>query len=124
RPARRVPPLLRLHLTRERRAKPRTRPAGSISTRARRSVVPSRRRRGMQLTPEQEWILVACGLIAHADGELKPGERDLILAMLDERLDDDDTGRWFALLGDLDGLRQAFADLLPPLPAFTETTLE
>lgn len=78
----------------------------------------------MQLTPEQEWILVACGLIAHADGELKPGERDLILAMLDERLDDDDTGRWFALLGDLDGLRQAFDELPPPLPAFTETTLE
>ena len=36
----------------------------------------------MHLTPEQEWILVACGLIAHADGEIKPGERDLILAML------------------------------------------
>ena len=78
----------------------------------------------MQLTPEQEWILVACGLIAHADGELKAGERDLILAMLDERLADDETERWFTLLGDLDGLRRTFDELPPPLPAFTETTLE
>jgi tellurite resistance protein len=78
----------------------------------------------MTLTPEQEWILVACGLIAHADGELKDGERDLILALLDERLDDAETERWFGLLGDREALRREFADLPPPLPAFTETTLE
>lgn len=78
----------------------------------------------MPLTPEQEWILVACGLIAHADGELKPGERDLILSMLDERLDDAEARRWFDLLGDRDALRREFAELPPPLPAFTETTLE
>lgn len=78
----------------------------------------------MHLTPEQEWILVACGLIAHADGEIKPGERDLILAMLDEHLDDAETRRWFELLGDLDGLYRCFDELPPPLPAFTELTLE
>lgn len=78
----------------------------------------------MPLTPEQEWILVASGLIAHADGELSPGERDLILSMLDERLDEAETRRWFDLLGDREALRREFADLPPPLPAFTETTLE
>jgi hypothetical protein len=31
------------------------------------------------LTPEQEWTLVACGLIAHADDELEFGEWDQIL---------------------------------------------
>lgn len=78
----------------------------------------------MTLTPEQEWILVACGLIAHADGDLKEGESDLILAMLEERLDEDEHSRWLDLLRDLDGLRAAFQELPPPLPAFTEQTLE
>jgi tellurite resistance protein len=78
----------------------------------------------MHLTPEQEWILVACGLIAHADGELKPGERDLILTMLDDHLDERESRRWFDMLGDLDALHRTFEDLPPPLPAFTETTLE
>lgn len=78
----------------------------------------------MHLTPEQEWILVACGLIAHADGELRSGEQDLILALLDEHLDERESRRWFKLLGDLDGLRRTFEDLPPPLPAFTEITLE
>jgi hypothetical protein len=40
----------------------------------------------MPLTPEQEWIIAVCGLIAHADGELSPGESDHVLGMLDERL--------------------------------------
>lgn len=78
----------------------------------------------MTLTPEQEWILVACGLIAHADGELKDGESELILAMLDDRISDAEHARWLDLLGDLDTLRRTFAELPPPLPAFTETTLE
>ncbi len=78
----------------------------------------------MTLTPEQEWILVACGLIAHADGDLKEGEIDLILAMLEERLSEDEHRRWIELLRDLDGLRAAFRELPPPLPAFTEQTLE
>lgn len=78
----------------------------------------------MTLTPEQEWILVACGLIAHADGELKDGECELILALLDERLTDSEHSRWFDVLGDREALRRMFAELPPPLPLFTETTLE
>ena len=78
----------------------------------------------MTLMPEQEWILVACGLIAHADGDLKDGESDLILAMLEEQLPEDEHRRWLELLRDLDGLRATFRELPPPLPAFTEQTLE
>lgn len=78
----------------------------------------------MTLTPEQEWILVACGLIAHADGELKDGECDLILAMLDDRLPESEHTRWLDLLADHEVLRRTFAELPPPLPAFTEQTLE
>lgn len=78
----------------------------------------------MTLTPEQEWILVACGLVAHADGELKDGECELILALLDERLTDGEHSRWLDLLGDREALRRTFSELPPPLPLFTETTLE
>lgn len=78
----------------------------------------------MTLTPEQEWILVACGLIAHADGELKEGESELILAMLEDRISDAEYARWVDLLRDEAALRRAFAELPPPLPAFAEDTLE
>lgn len=78
----------------------------------------------MPLTPEQEWIIAACGLIAHADGDLSPGESDQMLVMLDDRLAPDEHARWLALLADGPALRQAFAELPPPLPAFTEPLLE
>lgn len=78
----------------------------------------------MPLTPEQEWIIAACGLIAHADGELSPGEIDQVLAMLDEHISDEDHARWLDLLGDGQRLARAFAEMAPPLPAFTEPLLE
>jgi len=35
----------------------------------------------MPLSPEQEWTLAACGLVAHADGILEAGEWDRVLAV-------------------------------------------
>jgi len=78
----------------------------------------------MPLTPEQEWTIAACGLIAHADGDLSPGESDQLLAMLDEHLTPAEHARWLALLADQTALRAAFTELAPPLPAFTEPLLE
>lgn len=78
----------------------------------------------MPLTPEQEWTIAACGLIAHADGDLSPGESDQVLAMLDERLTPAEHARWLTLLADHAALRAAFAEMSPPLPAFTEPLLE
>ncbi len=78
----------------------------------------------MPLTPEQEWIVAACGLIAHADGQVSPAESTQILAMLDERLDPAEHDHWLALLLDPVTLRRTFAELPPPLPAFTEPLLE
>jgi tellurite resistance protein len=78
----------------------------------------------MPLTPEQEWIVAACGLIAHADGELSEDERDRMLAMLDDRLTDDEHIRWLDLLGDGAALARAFAEMPPPLPVFAEQLLE
>ena len=78
----------------------------------------------MPLTPEQEWIIAACGLIAHADGELSSGESDQVLAMLDERLTPQEHARWLLLLTDHAALEATFRELPPPLPAFTEPLLE
>jgi len=78
----------------------------------------------MPLTPEQEWIIAACGLIAHADGDLSTGESDQMLVMLEERLTPAEHARWVALLADGPALARAFAELPPPLPAFTEPLLE
>jgi uncharacterized tellurite resistance protein B-like protein len=77
----------------------------------------------LALTPEQEWTIVACGLIAHADGELSEGECDPVLATLDERLPPDERARWTALLTDHDALERRFKTLLPPLPLFNEELL-
>jgi tellurite resistance protein len=78
----------------------------------------------MPLSPEQEWTLVACGLVAHADGILEVGEWDQVLWMIDERIDAKDTQAWLAALADKAELETRFAALQPPAPLFGETILE
>lgn len=77
----------------------------------------------MALTPEQEWTLIACGMIAHADEILEIGEWDQILRIVDAKLDEDESQTWLDLLMDREKLEQRFADLAPPLPAFNEELL-
>lgn len=76
------------------------------------------------LTPEQEWTLVACGMIAHADDMLEFGEWDQILRLVDASVDDEQMQPWLDLLGDRPKLEQRFAQLQPPLPYFAEQLLE
>lgn len=78
----------------------------------------------MPLTPEQEWTLVACGLVAHADGVLKEGECDQVLAMVDERLSAADQEHWVALLASREALLAHVDELPPILPLFHEALLE
>jgi len=78
----------------------------------------------MPLTPEQEWTLVACGLVAHADGVLKEGECDQVLAMIDERLGAEDQDRWVALVSSREALDAHLHGLPPILPLFHEPVLE
>lgn len=77
----------------------------------------------MALTPEQEWTLVACGMIAHADDILEVGEWDHILRLIDARLSDEESQEWLDLLMDRAVLERKFADLDPPLPTFSEDLL-
>jgi len=76
------------------------------------------------LTPEQEWTLVACALIAHADDMLEFGEWDQILRLIDASVDDDEMQPWLDLLGDRPALERRFAELEPPLPHVAEPLLE
>lgn len=78
----------------------------------------------MPLSPEQEWTLAACGLIAHADGILEAGEWDRVLWMLDDRVGDEDASTWVALLADRDRLSAHIDGLAPPMPFFCEPILE
>lgn len=78
----------------------------------------------MPLSPEQEWTLVACGLVAHADGILEVGEWDQVLWMIDDRIDADDVEAWLAALADKAELTRRFQGLALPAPLFSETILE
>lgn len=78
----------------------------------------------MPLSPEQEWTLVACGLIAHADGILEVGEWDQVLELLDERLEGDEANTWLDELADKGALEGRLAGLVPPAPLFSESILE
>ena len=78
----------------------------------------------MPLSPEQEWTLVACGLVAHADGILEVGEWDEVLWLLDERVQSDEVEPWIDLLSNEAALRRRFEGLAPPPPMLTESILE
>ncbi|MCB9569413.1 MAG: TerB family tellurite resistance protein [Myxococcales bacterium] len=68
----------------------------------------------MSLKPEQEWLLVGCGLIAHADEILDMGEWDAALRLIDETIDGEDRDTWREIIADQDALEERFARL-PPL---------
>jgi tellurite resistance protein len=78
----------------------------------------------MTLSPEQEWTLVACGLVAHADGILEIGEWDQVLWMLDERLPTEVADSWLELLANKAALQVRLGELQLPPPFFAETILE
>ena len=78
----------------------------------------------MALSPEQEWTLVACGLVAHADEVVDGSEWEHVLFLLDERLEGGESEPWVKLLSDRERLRQHVASLQPPPPLFSEEILE
>ena len=78
----------------------------------------------MPLSPEQEWTLVACGLMAHADGVLDVEEWDQVLWMIDERLEGEEVEPWKARIADVANLRAYAEGLALPPPLFSQTILE
>lgn len=78
----------------------------------------------MPLSPEQEWTLAACGLVAHADGIVEAGEWDRVLWMLDDRIGAEDASAWVELLADRARLVGHLDAMPPPMPFFAEGILE
>lgn len=70
----------------------------------------------MPLSPEQEWAVVACGMIAHADDVLEVGEWDQIVRIVEADLSDEESDEWLALLTDRQALEKRFAGMDAPLP--------
>ena len=69
----------------------------------------------MPLTLELEWTLVACGLIALADGVLKGGEASRVLDMVSAALEPSEQDAWIDLISSREGLlARAEALELPP----------
>ena len=67
----------------------------------------------MSLTSEQEWILVGCGLIAHADEILDIGEWDEVLRYVGSTLSEQDQLAWMEILSRQEQLERRFNDLAP-----------
>jgi tellurite resistance protein len=78
----------------------------------------------MSVTPETEWLLVACGLIAHADGVLDGNEVERLMAMVDDRIPEDDYGEWLDLIGNKAALEARYAGLADPPAAQHRGILE
>ncbi len=68
----------------------------------------------MPLTPEQEWTLVGCGLVAHADDILEVGEWDRLLRLVEGGLDETEQEGWLTMLTDRGALEKRFDELEPP----------
>jgi uncharacterized tellurite resistance protein B-like protein len=78
----------------------------------------------MAVSLETQWILVACGLIAHADGVLDGNEAERLMAMLDDRIPEDDYPDWLAAIGDRAQLEARYAALPNPPPEQHRVLLE
>ena len=68
----------------------------------------------MALKLELEWTLVACGLVALADGVLKGGEAGRVLDMVHEALPPEEQDEWIDLVSDRERLLARVARLAPP----------
>ena len=69
----------------------------------------------MMVPVETQWLLVTCGLIAHADGVLDGHEAEHLMAMAEERVSEDDYMDWLGLISDRRALEARY-EQLPELP--------
>ncbi|NVB43152.1 TerB family tellurite resistance protein [Pseudenhygromyxa sp. WMMC2535] len=68
----------------------------------------------MTIPSETEWVLVACGLIAHADGNLDGAEAERLLSLIDDRIPAEDYADALALIADQRALEARYAALPDP----------
>src|SRR5690554_3936198 len=68
----------------------------------------------MAVSLETEWLLVACGLIAHADDVLDGNEVERLMTIVDDRIPEDDYAEWLGIIGDKAQLEARYAALPDP----------
>ena len=68
----------------------------------------------MPVSLETEWVLIVCGLIAHADGVLDGAEAERLMAMVDDRIPEDDYTEWLSAIGNKAELEARYAALADP----------
>lgn len=68
----------------------------------------------MAIPPETEWVLIASGLIAHADGTIDGNEAERLMSIVDDEIGDDDYADWLQIIGDKAALEDRYAKLPDP----------
>ncbi|MEM6296581.1 MAG: TerB family tellurite resistance protein [Myxococcota bacterium] len=75
----------------------------------------------MALSLESQWTLVACGVMAHADGVLDGEECDRLLSMVEDEADGEEYSAWLATISDSARLEEMLRQLPePPAEAHRE----
>ncbi|MCR9162100.1 MAG: TerB family tellurite resistance protein [Nannocystaceae bacterium] len=78
----------------------------------------------MALSLETQWTVVACGVMAHADGVLDGEECDLLLAMVEGEADAEEYSAWLSTISDRERLEEMLGQLPAPEPAAQREILE
>lgn len=68
----------------------------------------------MALSLESQWTVVACGVMAHADGVLDGEECDLLLAMVEGEADAEEYSAWLSTISDRERLEEMLLQLPTP----------
>lgn len=78
----------------------------------------------MALSLESQWTVVACGVMAHADGVLDGEECDLLLAMVEGEANAEEYSAWLSTISDRARLEEMLAQLETPPQAVHREILE
>lgn len=78
----------------------------------------------MALSLESQWTIVACGVMAHADGVLDGQECDLLLALVEGEADANEYGAWLSTISDRARLEEMLEELDAPPEATHREILE
>ncbi|MGH1348209.1 MAG: TerB family tellurite resistance protein [Nannocystales bacterium] len=78
----------------------------------------------MALSLESQWTVVACGVMAHADGVLDGQECDLLLAMVEGEANAEEYSAWLSTISDRARLEEMLLQLPPPAESAHREILE
>jgi hypothetical protein len=78
----------------------------------------------MALSLTTQWMLVASGLVAHADHVLSGEECERLMALVDEEVDGDAYAQWMSIVSDRERLDTMLEGLSPPPPESHRQILE